>query len=118
MLIEKFLFNILAFSLFSIIFGKLIKKNDTNYVFILVLEAIGIALNFIELLIGKIFASITAKVIMYLFAIALPIIVIVIEYVGNNFSEKIAILWAKILILLGNRKSAKNVLIKLSEILI
>jgi len=51
MLIEKFIFNILAFSLFIIIFSKLIRKNDTNYVVILVIEAIGIAINFLELLI-------------------------------------------------------------------
>ena len=57
MLIEKFIFNILAFSLFIIIFSKLIRKNDTNYVVILVIEAIGIAINFLELLIGGIFAK-------------------------------------------------------------
>ena len=68
MLIEKFIFNILAFSLFIIIFSKLIRKNDTNYVFILVLEAIGIGLNFLELLIGGPFTSGTLKVIMYLIA--------------------------------------------------
>ncbi len=47
MLIEKFIFNILAFSLFIIVFSKLIRKNDTNYISILlVLGAIGILLNF------------------------------------------------------------------------
>ena len=68
MLIEKFIFNILAFSLFIIIFSKLIRKNDTNYVFILVLEAIGIGINFLELLIGDPFTSGASKVIMYLIA--------------------------------------------------
>ena len=47
MLIEKFIFNILAFSLFIIIFSKLIRKNDTNYVFILVIEDTEVALVFL-----------------------------------------------------------------------
>ena len=87
MLIEKFIFNILAFSLFIIIFSKLIRKNDTNYVVILVIEAIGIAINFLELLIGGIFATVISKILMYIMAIILPTIVILIEYSGNNFSE-------------------------------
>lgn len=115
MLIEKFVFNILAFSLFIIIFSKLIRKNDTNYVLILVFEALGIALNFLELLIGSIFASGVSKVLMYIFAIAFPIVVIIVEYVGSNFSEILAMLWARCLLLIGDKKAAKNVLINLME---
>ncbi len=51
MLIEKLIFNMLAFSLFIIIFAKLIKRNDTTYVIILGIEALGIAVNFIEIII-------------------------------------------------------------------
>ncbi len=40
MLIEKLIFNMLAFSLFIIIFAKLIRRNDTTYVGILAIEAI------------------------------------------------------------------------------
>jgi len=87
MLIEKFIFNILAFSLFIIVFSKLIRKNDTNYISILVLGAIGILLNFLELLAGGIFASSISKFLMYLMAIIIPGIVIIIEYAGTNFSE-------------------------------
>ena len=115
MLIEKFIFNILAFSLFIIIFSKLIKKNDTNYVIILVLEAIGIALNFLELLIAGVFGGIFSKILMYIMSVALPIIVIIIEYSGNNFSEIIAVLEAKILLALGDSKAAKNTILNLME---
>lgn len=51
MLIEKLIFNMLAFSLFIIIFAKLIKRNDTTYVIMLGIEALGIAVNFIEIII-------------------------------------------------------------------
>lgn len=49
-MLERIIFNILAFSLFTIIFFKMIRKNDTNYIAILILEALGIAIGFIELL--------------------------------------------------------------------
>ncbi len=51
MLIEKLIFNIIAFSLFIIIFAKLIKRNDTTYVIMLGIEALGITINFIEIII-------------------------------------------------------------------
>lgn len=37
---EKILFNVIAFFLFIMIFAKLIRKNDTNYISILILQAI------------------------------------------------------------------------------
>ena len=46
-MIEKIIFNLLAFTIFIIVFGRFIKKNDTSYVYILVLEFIGIVINFI-----------------------------------------------------------------------
>jgi len=36
---EKIIFNILAFSLFILMFFKMIRKNDSTYVYILVLQA-------------------------------------------------------------------------------
>ena len=38
MIIEKIIFNLAAFTLFTIVFMKMIKKNDTSYVYILALE--------------------------------------------------------------------------------
>lgn len=115
MLIEKFIFNILAFSLFIIIFFKLIKKNDTNYVAILVIEALGIAMNFLELLVGGIFANIVSKVLMYIMSVILPVIVIIAEQNDRNFSEILSMMKAKFLIAIGDRKTAKTVLINLME---
>ncbi len=45
MIIEKIIFNLLAFTLFIIIFFKMIKRNDTTYLDILILQFIGIAIN-------------------------------------------------------------------------
>ncbi len=115
MLIEKFIFNILAFSLFVVVFSKLIRKNDTNYVVILVIEAIGIALNFLELLVGGIFENTISKILMYIMSVILPGTVILVEYAGNNFSEIISYIEAKFLVLIGDNKAAKATLLSLMD---
>lgn len=112
MLLEKILFNIIAFSLFSIIFFKMIKKNDTTYVAILCLEAIGIAMGFIEI-IFTIHYSLFIKIIMYVLAVVIPLIIILIESRKLNFSELIYLALTKTSLLFNNTKQAKNFLISL-----
>lgn len=48
-MLEKIIFNVLALALFTITFLKLIRKNDTSYIYVLALEFVGLAINFIEL---------------------------------------------------------------------
>ena len=86
MLVSKILFNLLAVALFVIIFFKMIKKNDTTYVSILIAEAIGIGINFIEI-IGNLYGSVVLEIIEYVLAVIIPIIVIIMEAKGINFSE-------------------------------
>lgn len=40
MIIERIIFNVIAFALFVIIFLKMIYKNDTNYTYVLAVQAI------------------------------------------------------------------------------
>ena len=87
-MIEKILFNLIAFSLFINIFLlKLVKKNDTTYLYIIIAEAIGIAINFISI-VFNVWEGIFIRVVMYLLAIALPILVIALEKKGVNISVK------------------------------
>ena len=58
MMIEQLIFTIFAFGLFVYIFFKMIQKNDTNYIGILALEAIGIALNLIAVITQSMMESI------------------------------------------------------------
>ena len=53
MLIEQLIFIIIAFALFVYMFYQLIKKNDTKYVPILAIQALGIAIDFIQLYFTK-----------------------------------------------------------------
>ena len=113
MLIEKMIFNMLAFSLFIIIFVKLIKKNDTNYLFFIIPQALGIALNFGEIIFGWYSTAIT--IIEYIFSIIIPLIVIFVELKGYNISEIISVSVAKMLMKLGDSKLAKDILLNLVE---
>lgn len=112
MLLEKIIFNLLAFSLFIIIFFKIIRKNDTNYISLLVLQALGITISFIEISIA-IDANLLFKTIRYVLSIFLPIFIIIMELRGINFSEILSIIFAKILFALGDTKAAKAILVKL-----
>ena len=84
MLIEKIIFNVLAFSLFILIFFKMIKKNDANYVVILFMQAFGIAINFVEIIFTLNIGTFM-KVLIYLLAIVIPIIILYIEHKNINF---------------------------------
>ena len=111
-IIEQLIFNIIAFALFFIIFSKIIRKNDTSYVISLIIQAIGITINFVQL-IANAQLPIILKIIAYIMAILLPIAIIIIEKTGILFSETISIIEAKMLLLIKNNKLAKKVLINL-----
>ena len=109
---EMIWFNLLAFSLFIVIFFKIIRKNDTNYIGVLVLQAIGITISFVEIKL-QLTESVFFRVIRYLFSIVIPLIIIALEIRGINFSEILSIFAAKFCILIGDTKMAKSILVKL-----
>ena len=111
-MVESIIFNLLAFSLFIMMFFKMVKRNDTTYVSILIAQAIGIAISFISIFFG-IPIVMFIKVIMYLLAIVLPLLVLLAEFRGINCVELIYIAMAKLMILFNNDKLAKSILIKL-----
>ena len=95
MVIEQFIFTILAFTLFVIMFFKIIKNNDTSYVSLLIIETIGISINFLGILFG-ISINILLKLIAYVMAIIMPIIVIILEKNDKSLIQIINITKAKI----------------------
>ena len=111
-MLEKLIFCLLACSLFIIIFFKIIRKNDANYMILLVLQAIGIATAFVEinLQIGENAFWWTVR---YLFSIIIPLAIIFMELRGFNFSELLSIAAAKFFMMIGDTKTAKAILVKL-----
>ena len=114
MLIEQIIFVVIAIALFIAIFIKMIKNNDTSYIIILIISAIGIIIGIMETIFG-INMAIILKVIRYLLAIVIPIAIIAIEKRGTCFLEMKNILKAKIFLHLGNTKSAKDALIAIAN---
>lgn len=112
MLIEQLIFTIIAFALFVIMFFKMIKSNDTSYILVLVLEAIGIGINFLEVLLD-IQINILLKILKYLLSIIIPILVIALEKRNKKFMEIIHIAKVKFFLSIDNTKGAKDTLIYL-----
>ena len=78
-MIEKIVFTTLSFLLFAYVFlFKLIKKNDTTYISILVLQTIGILINLLQIMFDVLIGTFI-NVILYGLCIILPILVFLLE---------------------------------------
>ena len=95
MIIEQLIFTFISFAIFVYMFFRMIKNNDTSYVFVLVIEAIGITLNFAEVLFG-IKLNLLFMILKYIFAILLPIIIIILEKKYVPLFEMINVMKSKI----------------------
>lgn len=113
MVVEQLIFTLISFAIFVYMFFRMIKNNDSSYVIILVLEAIGIALNFAEVLFG-IKLNILFLIIKYIFACLLPIGIVILEKNISLF-EIINIAKVKIYLAFGDTKKAKQTLINLLD---
>ena len=114
MIIEQLIFTIIALAIFVYMFFRMIKNNDTTYIAILILEALGIFLNFVEVLFGKKINSLLV-IIKYILAIFLPIGIIVLEKQDIYLLEIVNLAKAKICLLFGNNKKAKQALLSILE---
>jgi len=114
MLIEIIIFGIVATILFAYVFAKMIVRNNYNYVIVLVLQFIGIAVGLLPLLLETSLGSVH-RIIMYGFAIVLPIVIEVLErkhiYVSLFIYEALVKMWMKA----GNTEQAKQFLLQLIE---
>ena len=113
-MLERILFNVIALGLFLFLFFRMIQKNDTNYIYILALQALGIAIGFFALIIN-VKLPIIVLILTYIFSIILPIIIILIERKGITLTEVIYISIYKMYSKLGLEDKAKNTILKLVE---
>ena len=92
----------------------MIRRNDTIYIAVLVAQALGIALNFIEI-IFSLNLNIGVKSIIYFASVILPIYIIVTEAKKKIFAERVKLLVARIALKLNNTKIAKKILLELAK---
>lgn len=112
--VEQIIFTFISFAIFVLMFFRMIKNNDTTYVVILVLEAMGISLNFLEVLFD-IKLNMIFVIIKYILAILLPILIIILEKKGISLLEMVNLQKAKIAMNLGDNKKAKQALLKVLD---
>ena len=111
---EQFIFIILSIILFIIIFFKMIKKNDTSYVPILAIEALGIAIDFVFLISNR-KINVFVKFLIYFMSVVLPFTIFLLEKYKIDVMINIKMITLNMYIALGNYKKAKEKLIKLIE---
>ena len=112
MILEQLIFTIFAFILFVYMFFKMIRENDTNYIGVLIIQTIGISINFLEVLL-KIQLNPVLMIIKYILGIIMPITIMIIEKQGIPLIQVLNVARAKIYLKLGNNKKAKEQLINL-----
>ena len=111
MIIEPLLFVFISLAIFVYMFFRMIRNNDTTYVIILILEAIGIALNFVEVISMK--QNVLIAMTKYILALIIPVGVIILEKKFISLCEIINTTKAKIYMTSGNKKKAKEALLDL-----
>lgn len=113
-MIEQLCFIILSVILFGIMFFKMFKKNDTSYIVLLVIQAIGIILDGAGILFNF-STNKVLKILTYTISIFLPILVIALEYKNIDIINSLRFAQIKFYILTGNNTKAKSILLKLVE---
>ena len=113
-MIEQVIFITISIILFGMIFFRMIKKNDTSYVVILAIEALGIAIDFIAI-VFSLKINFIVKSIIYLMSIVLPIVVILLEKKNINIMQWFNFFKIDIYMSLNNNKKAKDILIEIID---
>lgn len=92
----------------------MIKNNDTGYVPLLAIEALGITIDFILLISNK-KINLIVKFLIYFMSVILPAIVIFLEKKNINIMSNIKMSRVNFYIAIGNYKKAKAILLRLTE---
>ena len=111
-MVEQLIFAVVTIVIFAYFFYNIIRKNDTSYVIVIILQAVALALNFFET-IFKIELNWIFMVIKYILGMFIPVIILILEKQNVPLTEIIDITKANIYLKLGDNKKAKQALIHL-----
>lgn len=112
-MIFEIIFNIIAVVMFITMFFKMIKKNNTQYLYILLMQFIGILINFIELIFIE-GTNVTLKLIAFILSIMLPVVVFGLEKRKKiDFPEMLNIFLANLMLKMRKETEAKRYLLTL-----
>ena len=114
MIVEKLFFYIAAIALFVIFFLKMMRKNNSLYLTSLILQVIGIIINFLGLSIGF-SINLFFKALFYIISIGIPLAILILEFKKIDLVETTYIGIAKGLLFIKNTKQAKKMLLDLID---
>lgn len=112
MIIEQTIFTIFSIVLCCFMVFKRLKEKDSNYTTIIVIQAVGFMINFIEM-VFKVKMNFIFSLMKYTFSIIIPVFVFVIERKGIPLIQVLNVWKAKFYIKIKDNKKAKNQLIDL-----
>ena len=105
-MIQLIIYIVLVIALFIYTFMKMVKDNNSNYVYILALEFVGIIIDFILILASKV-PNIVLLIFMYIISVIIPIAFFVLEKKQIHIDELINIYRAR-----NDKEALKNNLLK------
>ena len=108
-MLEQLIFTTLAVALFGVGFFKMMRENDTSYLALIVIEALGIAIDFVFYISG-LKMNIFIKGLIYAMSIVLPIVIYILQKRNIDLIKSIKQFKIKILLMVGNDKKAKEIL--------
>lgn len=111
-MLEQLFFITVSVMIFGAIFFKMIKRNDTEYIALLVIEALGIIIDGVGIVLS-INANIFLKILTYIMSIIIPIVVLILEYKNIDVINFIKFAQVKFYISTGNLKKAKEILLNI-----
>ncbi|MBR2704304.1 MAG: tetratricopeptide repeat protein [Clostridia bacterium] len=111
---EKVLFFAVAFVMFGVLLSKFLKKKDTLYLYLLIINVLGILIRFV-LYSNDVDTSFVLLGITYTMSIIIPLIVVGLEFKKVFLPEIFAVSKAKIFLKLGQNEQARKILIKFIE---
>ena len=113
-IVERIFFYILAIALFVIFFFKMMRKNNNLYLTSLILQAIGIIINFLGLSIGF-NINLFFKAIFYITSVGIPLAILILEFKNIDLIEFVYVGIAKGSLIIKNSKKAKKILLDLVD---
>ena len=113
-MLEALFFITVSFVLFVFMFFKMIKNNDTGYIIILTIEALGVFIDCVFLL-NNINMNMVVKSIIYLMSIVLPSVIIFLEYKNINIMKYWKMFKINFYIYKKDYKKAKDMILAMIE---
>lgn len=113
-MLEQLFFITVSVIIFGRVFYKMIKKNETGYIFLLILGAMGIVIDGIGIVFNA-KTNIFLKTLTYIMSIIIPGIILMLEYRKIDIINSIKFLRVKFYFYKGDLKKAKDALLTIIE---